>query len=155
MVKIDTRIRGAGLLVVRLRGHAPALSPSNSRKYARELADSTFRHKIEDASCPSVRGVFAVCPGETNALVSDELSRQRACSRSRGGEVACCMGAPTNCADFLRSGTQRKDLWSILTAGEVHRLPLRPGPTLNQLKALGISSGGQAYRFEKGSGVSL
>jgi hypothetical protein len=165
MVKIETRIRGAGLLAACLRRYAPVLSPSNSRKRIGELANyfdlltgaprpigerslcgivprlsatnfgrgsqpangaatskSTFRHKIEDDFCPSVRGVFAVCPGETNALET-EFSRQRASSRSRGGAV--------------------------------YRLPLRPGPQLESLKALGISSGGQARGFKKGSGVSL
>jgi hypothetical protein len=153
MVKIETRIRGAGLRVVRLRRLAPALSPINSRKLVGET-HAPFRHKIEDDFCPSVRGVFAVCPGETNALET-EFSRQRASSRSRGGEVACYMdiwgGAECN-----RESSVASALWpNILEASKVTRLPLRPGPTLNQLKALGISSGGQAGRFEKGSGVSL
>ena len=78
--------------------------------------------KIEHGVCASVRAVSTGCTGETNALET-EFSRQRAGSRSRGGEFV--------------------------------RLPLRPGPTRNHTKALGISSGVQTLRFQKGSGVSV
>lgn len=75
--------------------------------------------------CASVRGVSAGCPGETNALRKAEFPRQRAGSRSCGGDV--------------------------------YRLPLRPGPPRNDNKALGISleKWGQTGRFQEGSGVSL
>jgi hypothetical protein len=107
----------------------PLVSPS-IRVQKAQLSNGPFRHKIEDAFRPSVRGVCNWCSGETNALsFAAEFSRQRASSRSR---IA---------------------MWGIFYLPSRSQ-GLRPGPISNQLKALGISvttTEGATAGFEEGS----
>jgi hypothetical protein len=201
MVKIDTRIRGAGLRVESLCRLTPALSPSYSRKLTGKFL-GPFRHKIERGVCASVRGAACFkdargfthnrsgirtavlrehagitarpkdrgissilaasqtgCPGETNALET-EFSRQRASSRSRGGEFACYTGIRGWLRPLLCVSASTRKPANILAAGEFAPKPLRPGPHMNELKALGISTatvggnGTDFLRFQEGSGVS-
>jgi hypothetical protein len=59
---LSARIRGAGLRVSCLRGHAPATRPTNSRKRTRELADTNIDfgfflcRKAQQTALPRVAG---------------------------------------------------------------------------------------------------